>query len=318
MKQSVFALIVAFGGAAALLAQAPATGAPQPLWTVNTGLVRPNSAYYHQQSNSIFVSNYGGGRFIKDGNGYITRLAPDGTVLAEKWAAGLNAPKGIGSVGSTIWVVDIEEIVGFEMTAGGGRLRSRVRIDGAPGLHDLATAPDGTIFVSQACRYPPSPDCPPRIYMIKDGQPSIFVEGDDAGWLPIGLLVDGARLIVGTVGRGTGKDARIQGAQLLAFDLQTRTRTVLATTMVVGQVGGIEAAEPGAYFVGDLLSRRLVHVDSDGKITTLARFEHGGGHIAVSPAAKQLQQAGTLFVPFPNADSVSAYDLSTLIRAATN
>src|SRR5687767_4738736 len=114
MKQSVFALIVAFGGAAALLAQATATSAPQPLWTVNTGFVRPNSAYYHQQSNSIFVSNYGGGRFIKDGNGYIARLAPDGKVLAEKWAAGLNATKGIGSVGSTIWVVDIEEIVGFE------------------------------------------------------------------------------------------------------------------------------------------------------------------------------------------------------------
>src|SRR5688572_2936679 len=303
MKQSVFALIVAFGGIAALLAQAPATIVPQPLWTVNTGLVRPKSAYYHQQSNSIFVSNHSGGRFNKDGNGYITRLAPDGTVLAKKWAAGLNAPKGIGSVGSTIWVVDVEEIVGFEMTAGGGRLRSRVRIDGARGLHDLALAPDGTIFVSQACRYPPSPDCPPRIYMIKDGQPSIFVEGEAAGWLPIGLLVDGARLIVGTLDRGIGKDARIQGAQLVAFDLQTGARTILATTMVVGQVGG---------------SRRLIHVDRDGKVTALARFEHGGGHIAVSPAAKQLQQAGTLFVPFPNADSVSAYDLSTLIRAATN
>ena len=318
MTRLVFVLFVAFGGIAALLAQAPATIVPQPLWTVNTGLMRPNSAYYHQQSNSIFVSNHSGGRFNKDGNGYITRLAPDGKVLAEKWATGLSAPKGIRSVGSTIWVVDIGEIVGFEFTAAGARTRSRVRIDGAPGLHDLATAPDGTIFVSQACRYPPSPDCPPRIYMIKDGQPSIFVEGDDAGWLPIGLLVDGARLIVGTVGRGTGKDARIQGAQLVAFDLETGARTVLATTMVVGQVGGIEPAEPGAYFVGDLLSRRLVHVDSDGKITTLARFEHGGGHIAVSPAAKQLQQAGTLFVPFPNADSVSAYDLSTLIRAATN
>ena len=100
MRRSVFLWFVAFGGAATLLAQAPAISAPQPLWTVNTGLTRPNSAYYHQQSNSIFVSNYSGGRFNKDGNGYITRLAPNGKVLAEKWANGLNAPKGIRSVGT--------------------------------------------------------------------------------------------------------------------------------------------------------------------------------------------------------------------------
>jgi hypothetical protein len=318
MTRLVFVLFVAFGGIAALLAQMPATSAPQPLWTMNTGLARPNSAYYHQQSNSIFVSNHSGGRFNKDGNGYITRLAPDGTVLAEKWATGLNAPKGIGSVGSTIWVVDVEEIVGFEMTAGGGRPRPRVRIDGARALNDLATAPDGTIFVSESWRYPAPPDNPPRIYMIKDGKPSIFVEGDDAGWLPTGLLIDGPRLIVGTTGRGIGKDARIQGGQLLAFDLKTRARTVLATTSAVGQVSGIEPAESGAYFVSDLLSRKLLHVARDGKVTTLVRFDHGSGDIAVSPMGEQLQQAGTLFVPFPLADSVSAYDLSTLIRAATN
>jgi hypothetical protein len=317
MTRSIFVLCVAFAGTA-LLAQALATSAAQPLWTVNTGLVRPDSAYYHQQSNSIFVSNDSGSRFKKEGDGFITRLAPTGEVLAEKWATGLNAPKGIGSVGSTLWVVDTAEVVGFEMTVDGGRLRSRVRIDGAQGLHGLATAPDGTIFVSQSCRYPPSPDCPPRIYMIKDGQPSIFVEGDDAGWLPIGLLVDGDRLIVGTNGRGIGKDARIQGAQLVAFDLETGARTILATTMVVGQVGGIAPAEPGAYFVSDLLSRKLVHVDRDGKVTTLVTFDHGGGDIAVSPMGKQLQHAGTLFVPFPLADSLSAYDLSPLIRAAMN
>ena len=86
----------------------------------------------------------------------------------------------------------------------------------------------------------------------------------------------------------------------------------------MSQISGIEPAEPGAYFVSDLLSRKLLHVTRDGKVTTLVRFEHGGGDIAVSPMGKQLQHAGTLFVPFPNADSVSAYDLSPLIRAATN
>ena len=177
------------------LAQAPATTAPRPLWTV-TGLAGPSSAYYHQQSNSIFVSNYSGSRINRDGKGYITRIGPNGEVPAEKWATGLNAPKGIRSVGSTIWVVDIDEVLGFEVTADHGRLKSRVRIDGALSLNDLATTPDGTIFVSEGLRHPAPLDNPPRIYTIKDGEVSIFAEGDDAGWLPIGLLVDGDRLIV--------------------------------------------------------------------------------------------------------------------------
>lgn len=311
----MFALFAALGVTATLLAQAPATTAPQPLWTV-TGLGGPSSAYYHQQSNSIFVSNYSGSRINRDGKGYITRIGPNGEVLAEKWATGLNAPKGMRSVGSTIWVADIDEVLGFEVTADRGRLKSRVRIDGALSLNDLATTPDGTIFVSEALRYPAPPDNPPRIYMIKDGEVSIFAEGDDAGWLPIGLLVDGDRLIVGTLGGGVGVDAGIQGGQLLAFDLETRARTVLATTVAVGQISGIEPAEPGAYIVSGLLGRKLLHVASDGKVTTLVTFDlHGGADIGVSPMVGQLTKGGTVFVPFLSADSVSAYDLDPLIRA---
>ena len=307
MRRSIFALFAALGVTARLLAQAPATTAPQPLWTVNTGLTRPNSAYYHPQSNSIFVSNYSGSRFNKNGNGYITRLAPNGEVLAEKWATGLNAPEGIRSVGSTIWVVDIDEIVGFELTADGAQLQSRIRIDGAHALNDLATAPDGTIFVSDGSIYPYPPDRPPRIHMIKDGKPSIFIEGEDAGHVPVGLLVDGDRLIVGTSGRGVGVDANIAGGQLVAFDLKTKARTIVATSIAVAEVSGIEAAEPGAYFVSDVLSRRLFHISRDGKVTTLVTFEHGGLDIGISPTVGQRVESGTLFVPFPLANSVSAY-----------
>lgn len=311
MRRSVFLLFVAVGFTATLLAQGPPvaqaeTGAPKPLWTVSTGLASPYSAFYHQRSNSIFVSNINGGRFDKDGNGYLTRIAPNGKVLAEKWATGLNAPKGIRSVGNTIWVADIDEVVGFELTADGARLQSRVRIDGARFLNDLATAPDGTIFVSESWGDPAPPDNPPRIYVIKDGQSSIFIEGAGTGWLPIGLLVDDDRLIVGT---------HISGGQLLAFDLKTKARTVIATTNAVSEISGIEPAEAGSYFVSDLLSRRLFHIARDGKVTMLVTFDRGGADVGVSPMVEQLVQAGTVFVPFLSANSVSAYDLYPLIRA---
>src|SRR6187431_867324 len=127
------AVLPAIAAGAVLFAQASpivqpsAAPIPKPLWTVNTGLASPESAYYHQRTNSIFVSNINGPVLDRDGNGYLTRIAPNGKVIGEKWATGLNAPKGIRSVGNRIWVADIDEVVGFDVTAGGSRLVGRVK-----------------------------------------------------------------------------------------------------------------------------------------------------------------------------------------------
>jgi hypothetical protein len=307
--------LLAFAAGAGVLGQDAAVSqprivVPKPLWTVSTGLASPESAYYHQRTNSIFVSNINGQILEKDGNGYLTRIAPGGKVIGEKWATGLNAPKGIRSVGNTIWVADIDEVVGFDAVAGGSRLAGRVKVEGAQFLNDLATAADGTIYVSDSDQS--------RIFMIKDGKSSVFVEVADAGEQPNGLLVDGDRLILGTIGRGPA------GGRLLAFDRKTKQRTQL-TTEHVGGIDGIEPAdygwiEPrngkGAYFVTDVIGRRLLHVGSDGTVTTLMVFDQAGADIGVSPTIVQLVPAGTVFVPFLFANSVSAYDLYPLIRAA--
>ena len=293
-------LLVLAAAGAALAAQAPPPR-PTPLWTVATGLAAPESAYYHQQSNSVFVSNINGQVLEKDGNGYLTRIAMGGKVLAEKWATGLNAPKGIRSVGMTIWVADIDEVVGFELTKEGARLVSRVRVDGAQFLNDLATSADGAIYVSDSSQS--------RIYMVKDGRSSVFVEGADVGDQPNGLLVDGDRLVLGTIGKAPA------GGRLLAFDLKTKQRTQL-TTENVGGIDGIEVAEKGAYFLTDVIGRRLLHVAADGRVTTLATFDQAGADFGIRPMIDQLVQAGTVFVPFLFANSVSAYDVVPFLRSA--
>ena len=95
MSRSLLALSITVGASVALFAQTPLPPTtPTPLWTISTGLASPESAYYHEASNSIFVSNINGQPLEKNANGYITRIAPSGRVLAEKWATGLNAPKG--------------------------------------------------------------------------------------------------------------------------------------------------------------------------------------------------------------------------------
>ena len=312
-------LLAAVTTAAVISAQAPAPqpDAPKPLWTLSTNLAQPESAYYHPQSNSIFVSNINGQILDKDGNGYITRIAPGGKVIGDPYVAGLNAPKGIRSIGRTLWVADIDEVVSLEI-GNTGRVTSRVRVDGASFLNDLATAPDGTIYVSDSNQS--------RIYMVRDGKSSVFVEGADVVEVPNGVLVDGGRLIVGTVGpvaasgaargAGAGRGGATASGKLLAFDLKTKQRTQL-TAESIGGIDGIESAGSGGYFVTDVIGRRLLHVAGDGKVTTLATFAQGGADFGYQPKMEQLVQAGTVYVPFLAGNSVAAFDLYPLLRPSS-
>ena len=201
--RDVFGIFVVLYGALAL---AQGDGPTlTPIWDLKGDFAAPESAYYHAASNSVFVSSINGQILDKDGNGYISRLSPDGKVVSAKWVTGLNGPKGLRSVGNTLWVADIDEVVGIDI--GSGKITSRVKVDGATFLNDLATAPDGTIYTSDSSGL--------RIYAVKDGKSSVFVEGADVVEQPNGLLVDGSRLILGTLARrqawrgaGSGRGAR--------------------------------------------------------------------------------------------------------------
>ena len=157
--------ILAFSivASAAVAAQAPpqsAAPAPPAVWTISADVNAPESAYYDADSKAIFVSSINGQIGDKDGNGYISRLTPDGKVVNMKWVTGLNAPKGLRSVRGTLWVADIDEVVAVDIA--GGRVISRVPIAGAKFLNDVATAADGTVYVSDSQLF--------RIYAVKDGK----------------------------------------------------------------------------------------------------------------------------------------------------
>jgi hypothetical protein len=284
------------------------TPPPAPAWSLSADMAAPESAYFDAASNAVFVSNINGQILEKDGNGYISRLTPEGKVVNAKWAAGLNAPKGMRSAGGTLWVSDIDEVVGIEIAS--GRITSRVRVEGAQFLNDLATAPDGTVYVSDSQLS--------RIYAVKDGKSSIFVEGGDVVEQPNGLLVDGNRLVLGTIGPapaagadggrggGRGRGAGASG-RLLAFDLKTKQRTQL-TMEPVGGIDGIEPDGRGGLLVTDVFGSRLLHVAAGGAVRTLLTFPQAGADFGYIPARR------LAVVPFLFGNSVSAYDLTALLK----
>jgi hypothetical protein len=301
VQMIALALIVATG---ALAQNPPRSNVPEPtaLWTLSADVNAPESAYYDATSNAIFVSSINGDVSAKDGNGYISRLAADGKVVNAKWATGLNAPKGLRSVGGTLWVTDIDEVVGIEIAS--GRITAHVKIDGAKFLNDLATAPDGTVYASDSQTF--------RIYAVKDGKASMFVEIAEPIETPNGVLVDGNRLIVGTMGapgaRGApGAQSAPTGGRLIAFDLKTKAKTDI-TPQPIGGIDGIESDGRGGFLVTDVFGMRLLHVSASGTTRTLLQFTAAGadfGYIASRQVA---------VVPFLFGNSVAAYDLSGVLR----
>src|SRR5262245_17990718 len=95
---------------ASLTVAAPAVAAPQLLWETK-GLAQPESVVKDPATGAIYVSNIAGAVMQKDGNGFISRLKPDGTIIDRQWVKGLNAPTGFALRDRTLYVADVDELV---------------------------------------------------------------------------------------------------------------------------------------------------------------------------------------------------------------
>ena len=275
-----------------------------PVWNLTTGFAAPESAYYDAASNAVFVSSINGQILEKDGNGYISKLTPAGAVVSEKWATGLNAPKGLRSARGVLYVSDIDEVVGFDIAS--GKVASRVKIDGAQFLNDLATAADGTVYVSDSAAL--------KIFEVRNGKASVFVEGADVVEQPNGLLVDGSRLILGTIGpapqpgaAGRGRGAAPPSGHLYAFDLEVEAAH--AHHVAAGGRHRRHRARRQRRPAGDRRHRPApAAVSRAGEVTVLAKFTAGGADFGYVAARK------LAIVPFLFSNSVAAYDLTAALK----
>ena len=97
------------------------------------------------------------------------------------------------------------------------------------------------------------------------------------GAQPNGLLVEGDRLLVGTMNPGIGGRGRgsSPGGKLLAIDLKTKQRTRL-TMESLGGIDGIERWETGSLLVTDVAGSRLLSITRNGQVLTLMTFAQAG------------------------------------------
>lgn len=100
-----------------------------------------------------FVSNVGGRFGARDGNGFLSRISPDGEVLELQWGAAalfdpelaLHSPKGMAIKGDSLLVADLDCIRIIHRTTGEPLARECVRT--AEILSDVDLGPDGSVYM---------------------------------------------------------------------------------------------------------------------------------------------------------------------------
>jgi sugar lactone lactonase YvrE len=125
-----------------------------PVVLKDVGFKTPESVLYDPEQDVYFVSNINGKPVEADGNGFISKVSPEGKVLELKWIDGtkkgstLDAPKGLAVFGDTLYVADLNVIRLFDRKTGASK--GKIAAVGSTFLNDVAAAPDGTIYVSDS------------------------------------------------------------------------------------------------------------------------------------------------------------------------
>lgn len=272
-------------------AAGPATAAePEKVWEAS-GFEAPESALYDADKGVIYVSNVAGEANAKDGRGFISTLSPEGEVQELEWATGLNAPKGLALVGDTLYVADIDTVVGIGTDD--GKVQDSWTVEGAKFLNDVTADADGRVFVSDMLDG--------AIYKIEGGGIEQWLKGGGID-NPNGVLATEDGLVIGSWGVMTGEGfATDPDGHLKMVSYDDKSVTSIGSGEPVGNLDGVEPDGSGGYYVTDWVNGALLHFDAEGNHEQLLDLNQGSADLGMIP------DENLLLVPMMMDGTVVAY-----------
>jgi hypothetical protein len=270
----------------------PAAAASQSRTIADVGFASPETVLWDTIADVYLVSNINGKPGDEDNNGFIARVAPDGSVLTLKWIAGgqngvtLHGPKGMIFRGDTLFAVDVGGVRLFDRTT--GKPLGTWPVD-TKGLNGIALGPNGDLYATDL-QPPPSGDTPAAppaaIYRLTGDGGQAVVQGDAKLTGPDGILAYDHGFIVAPFG----------GNQLYRVS-DDGTKTVLAT-LPGGKLDGLIALPDGGWAVTSWDASGVFRVAPDGTVTPLVQDID-------SPAQLELDtRRNVLLIPSFNANAV--------------
>ncbi len=157
------------------------------VWEV-TGLEAPESVV--QYGGNFYVSNVSGQPAEKNGNGFLSKIGPDGSIVELKWLNGFNAPKGLGVFKNHLYVADIDRVAVVNLDE--AKIEKWYSAEGATFLNDIEIDAEGTVYITDTFGGN-------AIYQIKDDAIGILIKDERLDY-PNGLKLVGDLLYVSTWG----------------------------------------------------------------------------------------------------------------------
>jgi sugar lactone lactonase YvrE len=240
--------------------------------TIDGAFKTPEAVRFDPTDDAYFVSNINGSPGAKDNNGFIARLRGEGGeidslmfIAGGRGGVTLNAPKGIALTGDTLWVTDIDAVRAFDRKT--GRAISSHVIQGAVFLNDIATGPDGALYITdtgiQITDSGMSHPGPDRIFKLtRTGQASTALQFDSLIG-PNGIAWDDGnqRFLI----------AAFAGNDILAWKPGETTTTKIATGK--GQYDGVERLADGRILISSWADSSIYVLDGSALVRAVAGVE---------------------------------------------
>jgi DNA-binding beta-propeller fold protein YncE len=222
---------------------------PPPLLVRDVGLRQPSCVLYDAALDAYLVSNVNGAPSERDGNGFISRLSPDGDVLELSWIQGgangvtLDAPRGLAVAGDKLYVADIDVVRVFERTT--GKSVGKVALSPSFFVSDVAAAPAGdALYVAELGGAKPGKSArkgvPPALYIVEGAAAARVLQSGSGLAPPVALVADDAGVWVVAASGGLYRVGR-DGTQAPAVELPVQGLSGLARArsgrLLVASVG---------------------------------------------------------------------------------
>lgn len=260
------------------------------VWEVTDSLARPESALFDAVAHVIYVSNINGGPVDKDGNGYISRISPDGRLLQARWVTGLDAPKGMALSRGRLYVADIDALV--EIDPATGQITARYEAPGAGFLNDVTADTAGNVYVSDSQTH--------RIYRLQGDSLEVWLASPQIR-SPNGLYALPDYLVVAAADY---RAERPGGARYLqAVSYTDRKPRPLGAGRPLGGLDGVEPAD-GGFFLSDWGAGRVYFYDPTvDSLQVLVEITQGTADFDYVPEQQRL------YLPVMMSNRLIAYEV---------
>ena len=159
----------------------------EPEWDITRDLRFPESVVWDAERELFYASN-----LFPEGDGFLSKISPDGELLARRWVNGLNRPTGLALHAGMLYAVDRTGVA--EIDPATGVITRRIEAQQPQFLNDITFDDAGVAYVSDS-----RADC---IFRMADGTLSCW-RSDDGIADPNGLFFRDGELFFGNSGDAT-------------------------------------------------------------------------------------------------------------------